>query len=498
MTGPVLAWQGKGTPDIEKLRSRVRTLNSPPSGEACEGGRVLIRGHAHEVAAWLHPAAGGKVDLIYIDPPFCVGSDFNARVQMPNGTHARFAYSDRWSSTEGYLDFLHHLIVLSHSLLADDGAMYLHVDRRTSHWARCILAEVFGSENDRGTIAWHLGNGVKSKHEWGCSHNDIACFSKGSTFKFRVERSSMREPFAAASLDTHFRSVDENGRRYRDKHANGKRYRYYADQGRLIGSVWTDCPSMNARSPLMDESTGYPTQKPEKLLERIIEASSDPGDLVLDLCCGSGTTPAVAQRLGRRWLAADIGAFAIAQTAKRLRRQEPTIELQLCDLVPIQPARAHTLARLLGCNHPQNTINTGLIGQNHGRTIAIWPHGIVPTQSDLKEAFKHAPSGSELAAFATQFESGSAGDDDRIACWRYHPEVAHSASLRSVFFVQHTGEVLTINPGTLQKTAEWTIHPNDQSTSRGEINRFGFSHTLGQQLNTQHPEPQASGTRTTA
>jgi site-specific DNA-methyltransferase (adenine-specific) len=116
----------------------------------------------------------------------------------------------------------------------------------------------------------------------------------------------------------HFTKTDDDGRRYRERHINGKSYRYYADEGRRLGTVWTDIPAMVANTPLRKEATGYPTQKPERLLERIIRAASDEGDTVADLMCGSGTTLVVAARLGRRGIGGDTSDVAIETARRRL------------------------------------------------------------------------------------------------------------------------------------------------------------------------------------
>ena len=116
----------------------------------------------------------------------------------------------------------------------------------------------------------------------------------------------------------HFRHVDSDGRRYREREIGGKVYRYYEDQGRRLGSVWTDCPAMLANTPLVAETSGYPTQKPLKLLERIILLATNPGDRVLDPMCGSGTTLVAARKLGRRWMGIDESPIAIETTALRL------------------------------------------------------------------------------------------------------------------------------------------------------------------------------------
>ena len=473
-----LEWEGKRGPNVEALRGAVRAFDGDETAGLEDGG-VLIRGDALEAAAWMLTGLEGKVDLIYVDPPFAVGVDFCASVRaagigppLKGEGHAgaggaQFAYCDRWASPEAYLDFVYHLIVLSHRLLADGGAAYLHVDQRASHWGRCLMAEVFGAEHDRGTIAWELGNGVKAKRAWGCTHNDIVCFSKGGEFKFRPERAALREPHAAGSLETHFRRVDEDGRRYRDREVNGKVYRYYADEGRLVGSVWTDCPSMAARSPIMDEATGYPTQKPEKLLERVIEASSDPGDLVVDLCCGSGTTVAVAQRLGRRFVGVDIGRLAIERT---LGRVETGGAVRVVDLVAREPERAARLAAMLGLTGVRECAGCGLVGEVDGRMVAVWGHGVAVRRAWIEGAMDGAEGA--CAAFGTRFEDEGCAE---VALWRYHPESVLASSIRAVVFARtdsdrsgRVGEILGVTPGVRGGSGEWAV----RAIGAGEIERW--------------------------
>jgi site-specific DNA-methyltransferase (adenine-specific) len=124
-------------------------------------------------------------------------------------------------------------------------------------------------------------------------------------------------------MSMHFRNIDEQGRRFRDRTINGKTYRYYADSGRMLGSVWTDCPAMRANTPLIREATGYPTQKPETLLERIIRAASLPDSRILDPMCGSGTTLVAAERLGHNWAGIDQSELACRTTRQRLEARRP-------------------------------------------------------------------------------------------------------------------------------------------------------------------------------
>lgn len=268
----------------------------------------------------------GGLRLIYIDPPFDVGYDFSLEVEVGEANVTKepsiveaVAYRDTWGrGQDSFIAMLYERLLLMKSLLARDGSIYVHVDYRTSALVRLALDEVFGAEQFRGWIAWQIGTGAKGRRQWSNQHNDILCYSMSDEFVFNADDPELREPFADLSSSMHFNKTDENGRRYRERVVNGKSYIYYADEGKMVGSVWTDISSMAANSPILNESVGYPTQKPEKLLRRIILASTRPGDLVADFFSGSGTTLAVAEKLGRKWIGADLGRFAVHASRKRL------------------------------------------------------------------------------------------------------------------------------------------------------------------------------------
>lgn len=268
----------------------------------------------------------GGLKLVYIDPPFDVGSDFSMDIEVGDDSVKKkpsvieeVAYRDTWGKgIDSYASMIYSRIRLIHSLLADDGSIYVHVDYRTSAMVKLILDEIFGIERFRGWLVWSIGSGAKGRQQWSNQHNDIFCYSKGDNFTFNHADPELREPFAELSTSMHFNKVDSDGRKYRERIVNGKSYIYYAEDGKLVGSVWNDISSMAANSPILNESVGYPTQKPEKLLSRIIKASTNPGDLVGDFFCGSGTTLAVAEKLGRKWIGSDLGRFSIHTTRKRL------------------------------------------------------------------------------------------------------------------------------------------------------------------------------------
>jgi DNA modification methylase len=286
----------------------------------------LIWGENSAVMGSLLEQFSGKIDLIYIDPPFDVGADFSIDVELGGeevgkqpSTMEMIAYRDTWGKGDNsFISMISSRLRIMRDLLSPTGSIYVHVDYRTTSYIKILLDEIFGQSNFRGWLVWQIGTGAKGRKQWSNQHNDILCYSVGEEFKFNFDDPELREPFAELSSTMHFNKVDKGGRRYRERIVNGKSYIYYADEGKLVGSVWTDISSMAANSPILNESVGYPTQKPEKLLSRIIKASSSPGDLVADFFCGSGTTLAVAEKLGRRWIGADMGRYSVHTTRKRL------------------------------------------------------------------------------------------------------------------------------------------------------------------------------------
>lgn len=260
----------------------------------------------------------GSVDLAYLDPPFAVGIAFGARKNGRARANGPIAYDDRWPSIDTYLDWLESRIRVVHTLLSDEGSMWLHLDHRAVHDAKVRSDNVFGREHFVSEIVWVPGNGSKARNVPGTTHQTILVYAKGERMIWNAKDPMLREPHAKTSQAMHFKKTDSSGRRYRDRTVGKKTYRYYADEGRALGSVWTDCPSMVANTPLRKETTGYPTQKPERLLERIVRGASRKGSLVLDPFCGSGTTLVVAARLGRRYFGCDTSELAIETATKRL------------------------------------------------------------------------------------------------------------------------------------------------------------------------------------
>lgn len=295
-------------------------------GDSFEDGwrNKLIWGDNLLVMSSLLENFAGEIDLIYIDPPFATGADFKLDAEIGDGTSSvekeaslieEKAYRDTWAAgVDSYLSMLSSRLGLMRDLLSQNGTIYLHMGTEMSGPAQLLLEEVFGREQNLNQIIWQYKYGGRAGNAFGRKHDVLLRFGKQPDPYFDMD--AVRVPVEDASLLANYRYVDENGRRYRKgTWKSGKEYRYYADEGRTPDDVWSDINSIHAASK---ERMGYPTQKPEELLQRVVKASSRPGALVADFFCGSGTTLAVAEKLGRRWIGCDLGRWAIHTSRKRL------------------------------------------------------------------------------------------------------------------------------------------------------------------------------------
>ena len=267
--------------------------------------------------------ARGPFDLIYVDPPYNAGGTRGARQGRGERSAGIAAYKDAWGGLDNFLEMFRPRLEQMREALSEQGSLWIHLDHRAVHDVKVQADQVFGRAHFRGEVIWVPGNGGRKRTSLSVTHQTILVYSKGKDFIYNIDDKALREPYAETSSRMHFRNQDENGRHYRDRTLNGKTYRYYADHGRRLGSVWTDCPAMTANTPLANETTGYPTQKPESLLERIILASTNEESAVLDPMCGSGTTLAVAARLGRACAGVDESPVAIATVKRRLGLTAP-------------------------------------------------------------------------------------------------------------------------------------------------------------------------------
>lgn len=265
----------------------------------------------------------GGLKLIYIDPPFDVGADFSMDIEIGGDTFTKkpnileeIAYRDTWGQgADSFIAMIHERLTLMRDLLADDGTIYVHCDWRVNHHLRQVLDEVFGRDKFLNEIVWaYFSFKRKTAKKFPQKHDDIISYRKNK------EKFIWKTQFRPHSEEYLRRwKTDDQGRKYRDDvnpTGGGTRIIYLDDvEGDIVDSVWDDIPPVN---PQAKERVDYPTQKPEALLERIINASSNEGDLVADFFCGSGTMAAVAEKLGRKWIVSDLGKFAIHTTRKRM------------------------------------------------------------------------------------------------------------------------------------------------------------------------------------
>ena len=265
----------------------------------------------------------GGLKLVYIDPPFDVGSDFSTDIEIGEDSIKKnpsileeVAYRDTWGrGADSYLSMIYGRLKLIHQLMHESGSIYIHIDWRLSAHMKLICDEIFGADNFQREIIWDISvlSGYKTiANNWIRGHDTILFYSKSSNMTFNKQKQEHRKEY----LDR-FNKIDEDGKQYFDGRGKKILLEDVIEKGKAIGDVWGDIMSFQ-QTPTSKEKVGYPTQKPESLLERIILASSNPGDLVGDFFCGSGTTLAVAEKLGRKWVGSDLGRFSIHTTRKRL------------------------------------------------------------------------------------------------------------------------------------------------------------------------------------
>jgi DNA modification methylase len=283
----------------------------------------------------------GGLKLIYIDPPFAVGSDFGFDIQI-NGEKAEkkqsiieeIAYRDTWGKgISSYLTMMYERLKLMHNLLADDGSIYVHCDYRVSSYLKLLLDDIYGSDNFKNNVIWYYRRWTAGSGSFQKMHDDILFFSKSENFELNpvyIETTEGQKRKHEKGWDRN--TVKINGKRQpqllvynQDKvdEAVQKGRINLDDYARVVQvnsneTIAPDVWEINYINSQATERIDYPTQKPEALLERIIKASSNEGDLVADFFSGSGTAAVVAEKLGRKWIATDLGRFAIHTTRKRM------------------------------------------------------------------------------------------------------------------------------------------------------------------------------------
>lgn len=276
------------------------------SSTAAEHNHLYLGDNLHVMSA-LMKTYENEIGLIYADPPFLTGKAYAARIgrgedsRQPSEWRTTDGYLDTWQDGAEYLDMLYPRLKLMHRLLSPQGTLYLHLDWHASAYARVLLDEIFGPARLLNEIVWVYHGPSPIRSAFNRKHDTILVYTKSKDYTFNAD--AVRIPYKASTIET-FNSSDKAGFGKTPDLERGK-----------VPEDWWYFPVV---ARLHSERTGYPTQKPEALIERVLRASSNPGDLVADFFCGSGTTPAVASQLERRWLACDHTPLAVHTTYRRL------------------------------------------------------------------------------------------------------------------------------------------------------------------------------------
>jgi adenine-specific DNA-methyltransferase len=346
----------------------LRHTDKANQNESSTGGRLIYGDNLLGMAALLagddhQKPMRSSVDLIYIDPPYDSRADYRTTVALPGAdiesrptVIEQFAYGDTWQDgAASYLKMIVPRLCLMRELLSYIGSIYVHLDWHVGHYVKVAMDEVFGKEFFHNEVIWKSAPGHGDATLMGVTHNTIFLYSKGPSPYWKAQY----EPYSEDYLASHYQKRDLDGRKFEDDNLtayglkgggyeyewkgvtklwrcppstmnqldrdglvyytkNGvARFKRYLDKmpGALLSDLWTDIPRINSQAK---EKTNYDTQKPERLLERIIGLSCPEGGTVADFFIGSGTTAAVAERMGRKWIASDIGKPACMITRKRL------------------------------------------------------------------------------------------------------------------------------------------------------------------------------------
>ena len=303
-----------------------------------------------------------SVDLIYLDPPFF--SNRNYEVIWGDEAEVR-SFKDRWKGgVRVYTDWMRKRVVHMYRILKPTGSIYLHCDWHASHYLKTMMDDVFGYSNFRNEVVWSYKRYTAASQRFQRLHDTILFYGKSNEATFNV----IREDYGSNSgkADSHYK-LDEDGQWFRWQKRKGQEpYKVYLSEGRRLGDVW-ELSLINASAK---ERLGYPTQKPEKLLQRIIEASSNPGDVVLDPFCGCGTTIAVAQMMQRHWIGIDISLTAAEIMKARVEKvgatgveivNEPSNEVELRWLKPFE-FQNWVMRKIDGIQSPKKSGDMGVDG----------------------------------------------------------------------------------------------------------------------------------------
>lgn len=357
----------------------------------------------------------GKVDLIYIDPPFDSKADYKKKIKIKGigntssgiSSFEEKQYRDIWTNDE-YLQFIYERLILLRELLSDTGSIYLHCDSHRSHHLRMLMDEVFGSDSFVSEIIWNKGfRGTENKNNYQSAHDNIFFYTKGKNYTWNQQYEGYKDPSMSR-----YNKIDEDGKRYaliKRRRTDGSIYygkTYFNPNGKKINDFFdiqykeiVEVPIMASTSA---ERLGYPTQKPEELLETLVKTSSKEGDLIFDCFMGSGTVQAVAMKLGRRFIGSDINLGAIQTTTNRLLKVAEELKEEDDKFTGFEvynvnnydffrnplEARELLMQALEIQPFPQSNIWDGELD---GRMVKIMPVNRIATKADLESLKSNLP-----------------------------------------------------------------------------------------------------------
>lgn len=452
---PMLNWKGKRPFTSTQFYPAQLKENH---GEPVDGWMNRIYwGDNLQVMSHLLKEFRGKVKLFYIDPPFDSKADYRMPIKIRGRTEKnnRTAfeekqYSDLWAEDQ-FLQFMYERLILMRELLADDGAMYVHVDYRKVHYLKLIMDEVFGASNFMNHLIWRFSTRSSIKTTWKRSHHDILLYKKSRDPVFHWDHPNVLEPLSQSTIDK-YKFEDENGLyRLNGRNVKGSPVQSAKDvdpkweisNPELVvrdylrdGKVPTDSFFIDIENQASNTRTEYPTQKPEALLDKIINASSNPGDLVCDCFMGSATTHAVASKLGRRFIGADINLGSIQTATKRLLEQvlaqkgsldlnNRTAGFSVFNVNNYDVFRNPVEARdiLLEALEIQPLPTNSLFdGEKDGRMVKIMPVNRISTKADLNALI----TGFDYKAFQKKKETtpNKPVESLLLVCMGHEPDLA--------------------------------------------------------------------------